>query len=52
MKRIAELEGIIRTEKSAITKLKKDMAVLEQKVLLCFITNCKDIHNFVHLFWI
>ncbi|WOH07816.1 hypothetical protein DCAR_0727250 [Daucus carota subsp. sativus] len=31
-KRIAELEGIIRTKKSAITKLKKDMAVLEQKV--------------------
>ncbi|KAL1807867.1 hypothetical protein ACET3Z_024857 [Daucus carota] len=31
-KRIVELEGIIRTKKSAITKLKKDMAVLEQKV--------------------
>ncbi|KAL8122197.1 uncharacterized protein LOC141659431 [Apium graveolens] len=31
-KRIAELEGIIRKKKSAITKLKKEMAVLEQKV--------------------
>ncbi|KAK1390839.1 hypothetical protein POM88_019017 [Heracleum sosnowskyi] len=31
-KRIAELEGVIRKKKSAITKLKKDMAVLEQKM--------------------